>query len=330
MFLGGLEALDSAGGGLSGMGNQSNPGARGRARASGAGSTDGSTDGPAEESKPFRARRSPEERAARAAARAERTALWHARMAALRERREQAQAERDAADVANPLRVVARVQAGGLRRVPGSGPLPPSPRNEPVTDALLARLERQYRRLIDQAEADAARNAKLAEHDSRPSVRESTWQTAERARKVRQSPLLRMHKLGKISNDELRAAIEIGQVVEMIELAVSIRSASLEARVDCSSSSRDALVEGLKMVRLEVAYRAWREAIPTPRRMIIDMVASSNESYVELARRHKLHWRTARKRLISALRLWPTFKKLAEDSVDRSDLAAVYARLGVL
>ena len=51
--------------------------------------------------------------------------------------------------------------------------------------------------------------------------------------------------MGKISADERAAAEEIAGVVERIRRAGSIRSASLETRVDFANSGRDQLVESL-------------------------------------------------------------------------------------
>jgi len=160
---------------------------------------------------------------------------------------------------------------------------------------------------------------------------EGTPETHEKANALperrRQSPLHRMERLGKISADERAAAEEIAGVAERIRRAGSIRSASLETRVDFANSGRDQLVESLKRIRLEVAYRAWCEAIPRPTAMVLDMVLS-DRSFVQLARAHGMQWRTARKRLITALRMWPEMAAAARRDVDREDVEAVYARLG--
>jgi hypothetical protein len=160
---------------------------------------------------------------------------------------------------------------------------------------------------------------------------EGTPETHEKANALperrRQSPLHRMERLGKISADERAAAEEIAGVAERIRRAGSIRSASLETRIDFANSGRDQLVESLGRIRLEVAYRAWREAIPQPRTMVLDMIMT-NQSFVQLARAHGMQWRTARKRLITALRMWPEMAAAARRDVDREDVEAVYARLG--
>jgi hypothetical protein len=61
--------------------------------------------------------------------------------------------------------------------------------------------------------------------------------------------------------------------------------------------------------------------------MVLDMILT-NQSFVRLAHAHGMQWRTARKRLITALRLWPEMAAAARRDVDREDVEAVYARLG--
>ncbi len=155
---------------------------------------------------------------------------------------------------------------------------------------------------------------------------EGTPQTHARAAKLRQSAISRMVKLGKLSVDDFANAVEIAEVVEMLESGVAMRTATLE-RVDCSGSGRDALVEGLRRVRAEVAYTLWRDAIPTPKRMILDMICAQNVTYVALAASYGMHWRTARKRLVRALRAWPAAKDAARQSVSRDDLNEIHAQL---
>lgn len=144
----------------------------------------------------------------------------------------------------------------------------------------------------------------------------------------RQSPLLRMERLGKISPDERAAAEEIAGIIERIGRSGALRSVSLETRIDYAGSARDQLVESLARVRLEVAYRTWRQAIPEPKAMVLDMI-TTNQSFVQQARKHGLQWRTARRRLITALRLWPDMIAAARRDVDRQDVEALYARLGI-
>ncbi len=179
-------------------------------------------------------------------------------------------------------------------------------------------------------EADARREAMIERWRHKA---EGTPETHEKIAAVpdrqRQSPLHRMERLGKISAEERAAAEQIAGVIERIGRAAAIRSVSLETRVDHAGSGRDHLVESLARVRLEVAYRAWRDAIPEPKAMVLDMV-TSNRSFVEQAHKYGLQWRTARKRLMTALRLWPGMMAAARREVGRDDVDEIYRRIGTL
>lgn len=211
-------------------------------------------------------------------------------------------------------------RTGGKSRKLYSGP-------QTATEALIAALERraENERLAAMSEAEREALAARWSHKN-----EGTPETHEKFNAVPQRrrdwPLARMVRLGTIDADELASAHEIASVAEMIERQVGIGAASLEARVDHSASARDALVESLGRVRMEVAYTSWRAAIMEPRRMILDMLLT-NVSYVELARINGLHWRTAKKRLIHALRIWPSHK-IAARAVDREEVEEVYRRIG--
>lgn len=213
---------------------------------------------------------------------------------------------------------LAMIRASAARRLAA---LPPRDERPDANDRLAAALQRR-----EQAEQQHEAMIARWRHKS-----EGTPETHEKANALperrRQSPLHRMERLGKISADERAAAEEIAGVAERIRRAGSIRSVSLETRIDFANSGRDQLVESLGRIRLEVAYRAWREAIPQPRTMVLDMILT-DQSFVRLAHTHGMQWRTARKRLITALRMWPEMTAAARRSVDREDVETVYARLG--
>ena len=179
--------------------------------------------------------------------------------------------------------------------------------------------------------ADAMREVAKQELLDRYGHRRGTPETLAKHEAIparqREGALARMAMLGKVTIDELAAAQEIIDIAEMIERGVSVRSASLEARVDGSGSGRDVLVEGLGRIRAEVAYTAWRQHIPMPRAMILDMIVR-DKPYVAAARAYNLNYRTARKRLISSLRLWMELKDAAYRDVTDDAVQAVYARLG--
>lgn len=234
------------------------------------------------------------------------------------ERRERVAAER-ARDKAKRDAASAAVRASARARLEQLGKAGP--------EADLARLERKWARAMAEAETERQREATRA----RWSHKQATPETMEAIEAIpsrrRQWPIQRMFELGKISPEEKLAAEEIAGIVEMIERAASVGCASLEARVDFSGSARDQLVESLGRVRLEVAYRAWRSQIPNPRRMIIDMILT-NTPYVRLAAKYGMHWRTARKRLVSALRLWGEVRMVTRAQIGREEVEAAYARLG--
>jgi hypothetical protein len=143
----------------------------------------------------------------------------------------------------------------------------------------------------------------------------------------RQSPIDRMYEDGQVTIEQQNAAHEIESVAEAIERGVSVRGASLEARVDNAGAGRDMLIESLGRVRLEVAYTAWRNHLPMPRRMILDMILS-NRSLVATARVYGVPWRQARQRLLDALDLWLSLKAATWKAIDAEDVAAIYSKLG--
>lgn len=143
----------------------------------------------------------------------------------------------------------------------------------------------------------------------------------------RQSPIGRLYESGAIDDDQHNAAEEIATVAEMIERAVSVRGASLEARVDNSGAGKDKLVEHLVRVRLEVTYSAWRLRLPMPRRMVLDMLLT-NQPLTATARAYKVPWRKARKVLIDAIDRWIDIKERVWSSVEPDDVESVYRKLG--
>lgn len=141
------------------------------------------------------------------------------------------------------------------------------------------------------------------------------------------SSMARMHENGQITADQHAAAMEIALVAELIERSVSVRGASLEARVDSSGSGRDVLVERLAIVRLERAYSDWRRFLPMPRRMVIDMVLADRDLFAT-ARVFRVSWPTARKRLIAALDRWIDIRERTWRNVDERDVLQRYAMIG--
>ena len=146
-------------------------------------------------------------------------------------------------------------------------------------------------------------------------------------RNRQQSALASMHERGAISQAQYDAAGQIARVAESIERAVSLRGSRLEPRVDCGGSARDMLTERLSQVRLEMTYNRWRDRLPMPRRMVIDMVIGDRD-LVGTARVHNVPWRQARGRLIAALDLWLELRDAVWREIDGDDAARAYRRLG--
>ncbi|MEO0699971.1 MAG: hypothetical protein AAFY81_09705 [Pseudomonadota bacterium] len=127
---------------------------------------------------------------------------------------------------------------------------------------------------------------------------------ADTLRRQSRSSLSDMHSRGSITDEQLNSARTIAEIAEMIERNVRVGTSSVEARVDCSGSARDALFESLRMVRAEAAYSEWRVRLPLPRRLVIDMVIEDS-GFKAIARRHNTKWADARERLLRALDDWP-------------------------
>lgn len=155
-------------------------------------------------------------------------------------------------------------------------------------------------------------------------VESNTRATTKRSRQ--QSALALMHERGAISPAQYEAAGQIARVAESIERAVSLRGARLEPRVDCGGSARDMLTERLSQVRLEMTYNRWRDRLPMPRRMVIDMVIADRD-LVATARVHNVPWRAARSRLIAGLDLWLELRDAVWREIDGDDTARAYQRL---
>ncbi len=144
--------------------------------------------------------------------------------------------------------------------------------------------------------------------------------------RVRQASSLR--KLlddGQITDAQFYAAEQIAFVAEMIERNVAVRCASLETRVDCAGSSRNALVERLGAARMEAVYTQWRTSIAMPRRMIIDMVLQDRGLFAT-ARLYRVGWPRAKRLLGNALDRWDELMQRAYKEIKQEDLERAQAR----
>lgn len=157
-------------------------------------------------------------------------------------------------------------------------------------------------------------------------VTDSEGATARTMRNRQMSSLALMHERGQLSDVQLEAALQIAEVAERIERAVSTRAHNMEPRVDHAGSGRDPGFEGLTRVRMEKTYSAWRDRLPTPKRLIIDMVLA-DRGFTQIAQRHRVAPDRAKRLLRLALDRWVDIRGMVYRTVDEDDVARVEIRI---
>lgn len=185
--------------------------------------------------------------------------------------------------------------------------------------ATKAQVQLQQRMLRKRAHAVRTEFREVANHAG-------TSETRFNHSRRRPNALLRAHARGDIDDDQLAYAEEIAAVAERIKRDVDVATASLESRVDVSRYNDGSIFEGLRRVRYEWAYTRWREALPAPKGLILDMITGDPLPYSSAARIHGIGHRLAKKRLASALDLWPIHLR-ASLSIKSDDVERVMNRL---
>lgn len=189
-------------------------------------------------------------------------------------------------------------------------------------------------RLAAQAEAEERKGQKIVTPETERQgglakqfvTHAETNTITESYRRKSRSALAYMRERGNLTDEQFYSAQRIADIAEMLQRSVGVGCASLEARVDCSGSARDALNESLYRVRAEGAYTEWRAKLPLPRRMVIDMV-TQDTGLKSIASQHNMGWPKAQEILKAALDLWPdTFAKYV-GRIDQDDLDRQHARL---
>lgn len=153
-----------------------------------------------------------------------------------------------------------------------------------------------------------------------------TMTLAVTKRRRHKSSLLALHERNQLTAEQYAAGQQIAAVAESIRRNVSVRCASLEARVDCAGSSNSLANEYLNQVRLERAFSKWRVGIRVPRQLVVDMIVS-DRNLKDTARRHNVGWPRALRMLVSALDLWTDLVERACRDIDQRDLEIAHARL---
>jgi len=205
--------------------------------------------------------------------------------------------------------------------------------NEDKISAAQRRSDEAFRtRNPEAARAERAlRKANAQAHANWRHKANGTVQTHARAAQARQGALARLYRSGAIDVHQLGAALEIASVHEKICRGVSVRTASLETRIDCGRADDAGFFEALGAVRWEMAYTRWRGDLPVrlgtgAAGPILAMVCD-DIGVERAAREWRMHRRTARRLLIDALDHWPDCLFWARDEVSDEDLERMHARL---
>ena len=152
-----------------------------------------------------------------------------------------------------------------------------------------------------------------------PELPDGTVRELKTVRRKSQSPWLRMVEAGQIAPEIFAAAQSIAYVHERITRAGGLKSGSLQARVDQCKSSGELILERLTDVHDEMAYSAWRNGLPMPRAMFLDMVLS-DQPLSTTAKNYRMGWRRARKLLILQLEKYLEIREKIGRAIKPEDL----------
>jgi hypothetical protein len=155
---------------------------------------------------------------------------------------------------------------------------------------------------------------------------EGTPETHEHASRRCQGALARLYQSGAIDAEQLAAAVEIATVAERIAADVTVKTASLETRVDVTRCGDGGFFERLGQVRREAAYGRWRAQLPQPA-PVLEMLVGEPLGFTIVAVRYRMHNRSAKALLIDALDLWPQILGAVCKEIDEKALMAAHARL---
>lgn len=156
--------------------------------------------------------------------------------------------------------------------------------------------------------------------------REGTPETHEAHRRKRAGAIARLHASGYLDDLELALTQEIRAVADMIGADVTVKTASLETRVDASRHG-DGFFEALGAVRREVAYGRWRAAIgPVAAALVLDMIVR-DIGLARAAAASGMHARRARRTLTDALATWGRTYQAVRREITEADLIAAQAGL---
>ena len=175
------------------------------------------------------------------------------------------------------------------------------------------------------AEERGFRKARAALLDRWGHKREGTPETHEAHSRRRAGAMARLHASGHIDDDELAWSAEIAAVAARLAFDVTVRTASLETRVDASRHG-DAFFEALGAVWAEMTYSRWRVQLGAAAGLVLDMIVR-DIGLARAAAAHGMHARRARRVLSESLALWARLHRDVRQEVSAADLAAAQAGL---
>lgn len=186
---------------------------------------------------------------------------------------------------------------------------------------------------LSKQEWKAKRRAILAEHAKPTTVAEKwagkkgTPETLEKASRAPEIGLELMRRGGAISDDQAAWADEIAAAAASIAADVSLKASSLRPRDVDQDPRWNQADERIGIIWMHMAYTRWREQLPAPKQVVLDMLTGERISINAAAGRHRVHKRKARRWLIEALDRWPDCQRAARDELRPADLAAMQAGL---
>ncbi|MFB9049472.1 hypothetical protein ACFFV8_12235 [Sphingobium indicum] len=173
------------------------------------------------------------------------------------------------------------------------------------------------------AEERAFRKERAELLDGFSHKRNGTPETHYHAGQMQQGAIMRLYVSGCLSIEDVAAAAQIRAVAERIARDVTVRTASLETRVDTSRHG-DAFFESLGAVWNEMTYSRWRSRIGANAALVMDIVVRDS-GLARAAATHQAHPRRVRRLLREALEEWTWIHAMVRREVSSADLVAAHA-----
>lgn len=154
-----------------------------------------------------------------------------------------------------------------------------------------------------------------------------TGTRVETKRRRSQSAIAVLRDSGRLTNHQFEAAENIAAASRAIRGEVRVRGSSVMARVDCSGSATQHLLEHIRQAHLARAYRRWwSSGTRVPRAMVLEMIVE-DAGLKQIARRHRVGWPRAFRMLSDALDSFNDILERVMQEIDERDLQAAHMRI---